>query len=806
MSYRVVFLVIALMIGYTPYSFSQKMKGFIKGRTLEASSNEAISLTSVFITETSEGAETDSSGYFIIGPLAPGQYTLNASHLGYKDVLMQTVAVSAGDTSYIELAMDFESNTLDEIMVKATPFKKGVDVPPNLHSMFSSEIQRNPGSDNDISKVIRTLPGVTTLSSFRNDLIIRGGAPNENRFFLDGIEIPVINHLVTQGASGGAFSIINSRQLREVDYMSSSFPANRGNALSSVFDFYLKDGARDGFSGSMWLGGTEAGISLESPVGKNTSMLLSARRSYRQYILKMLNFAFLPVYNDMTAKVKINLNKKSTLTFLGIGAIDDFSLNEEVGNNEVQNYLLENLPVSDQSNYTVGAVYNYYGKNSNLTIVGSRSGLINSAEKYYNNDFSNPDYRILDYSSGEYSNRARIEYSYTKDYFKFTAGAGLEDLSGNYDVYNRIYNNSGPIIVDYNSDLRFQQYSLFSQIAKSWWNDRLILSMTGRVDGNNYNQNMKDPFDHISGRVNLAVGITHNTTLNLGVGNYYQLPPMMTLSYRNSGELDNQELAQYLQSKHYTAGFSWNTNISSKLSVEGFLKKYPGYMFSLRDNISLAHQPVDFGVFGNFPVDFRSEGRAYGVEVFYQQRLFKGFYGMLTYTLSKSEYLDQEGNFKPSTWDANHIVNFTLGKKINEKWEVGVNWRMQSALPYTPFDMELSSLRSAWDINNQGIRDYAQLNTQRGKSTNIINARVDRIYKFPKWTLNLFLDLENITSDTDSQQALILDRQKDEDGNLTNDGIIINPDAPYEEQRYRLKFISNAQGAFIPTFGFIIKY
>ena len=316
---------------------------------------------------------------------------------------------------------------------------------------------------------------------------------------------------------------------------------------------------------------------------------------------------------------------------------------------------------------------------------------------------------------------------------------------------------------------------------------------------------MQNPFDHISGRINLDLGITNNLTLKLGVANYYQMPPMMTLSYQNSGELDNQETAQYLQSKHYTAGISWNTNISSRLSVEGFIKKYPGYMFSLRDNISLAHQPVDFGVFGNFPVDFSSEGRAYGVEFFYQQRLFKGMYGMLTYTLSKSEYKDQNGNFKPSTWDANHIVNLTFGKRFGEKWEVGVNWRMQSAIPYTPFDLGLSSLRSAWDVNNQGIRDYNQLNSQRGKSTNIINARIDRIYKFPKWTLNVFLDLENITADADSQQALILNRQTDEDGNLT-DGIIINPDAPYEEQRYLLKSIANAEGAFIPTFGFIIKY
>jgi hypothetical protein len=229
-------------------------------------------------------------------------------------------------------------------------------------------------------------------------------------------------------------------------------------------------------------------------------------------------------------------------------------------------------------------------------------------------------------------------------------------------------------------------------------------------------------------------------------------------------------------------------------------------MMTLRDNISLAHQPVDFGVYGNYPVEFSSEGRAYGVEVFYQQRLFKGMYGMITYTLSRSEYKDSDMQFVPSTWDARHVLNMTFGKRINDKWEVGVNWRLQSALPFTPFDLDISSLRSSWDLNNQGVRDFEQLNTERGKATSIINARVDRIYKFPKWTLNVFMDLENITADTDSQQALILDRKKDENGNLVDEGTIINPGAPYEQQRYLLKYIANAQGAFIPTFGFIIKY
>jgi hypothetical protein len=795
-----------IIMGTAMTAEAQQGKGYIKGTVIDAQTELPLAFANVSIIGTNEGTQTDTAGVFVIGPVTAGQYNLKVSYVGYENLVVRKITVRANETVTLTLPLEPVQDMLEAVMVRAAPFKLGLDIPPMLHNLEPAEIQRNPGSDNDISKVIRALPGVTTLSSFRNDLIIRGGAPNENRFFLDDVEIPVINHLSTQGASGGAFSMINANQLREVDYMSSNFPTNRGNALSSVFNFMLKDGNRDSLGVTAWLGGTEAGLEVEGPMGSKTSYVFSARRSYRQYILGLLNFAFLPVYNDAMAKVKIQLNKKSSLTLLGIGAIDNFVLNENVGNNEVQRYLLDNLPDSDQSNYTAGAVYRHYTQNTSWTVVGSRSVLRNGAVKYFQNDPSDSDNLLLNYTSVETANRARVEYAYSREHFKISAGAGAEDVSGSYDVFNRIYNQFGPVNVDYVSDIRFQQYSVFAQINKGWWNDRLALTIGGRADGNNYNEQMKNPLEHLTGTLNLSVGISNRTSVNLGAANYFQLPPLMTLSYRNSGSLDNQDVAQYIQSRHYTAGIKWESDFASRLIIEGFLKTYPGYMLSLRDSLSLAHQPVDFGVFGNFPVNFSSEGRAYGLEIFYQQRMFKGFYGMMAYTLSWSEYKDKNGMFVPSAWDARHIVSFTMGKRFNAKWEAGINWRMQSRLPYTPFDTQLSSYRSVWDINNQGIRDNTLLNTERGKFTNIINMRVDRVYRFPKWTLNVYLDLENILADTDSQQALILDRQRDADGNLTDDGIILNPDAPYEQQQYRLKFIANAQGAFIPTFGFIVKF
>lgn len=802
---RSVTVLVCFFLGMLQLS-AQEGYGYIQGRVVDAGNSELLPFVNIILLENNQGAYTDSLGNYLLGPVRPGRYTLKATAIGYTDYEEKQVQITAKDTLVLKLQLQATANELESVVVQAAPFTRSMETPISLRNLGTTEIERNPGSDNDISKVIQTLPGVTTTASFRNDLIIRGGAPNENRFFLDDIEIPVINHLVTQGASGGAFSILNANLLREVDYLSASFPANRGNALSSVFNFSLKDGRTDRLGVTATLGGTEMGLALEGPIGNKTSILFSARRSYRQYILRLLNFAFLPVYNDLLIKAKINFDAKNELTLLGVGALDDFQLNFDVGNNEIQRYLLENLPLSDQSNYTTGAVYKHYANTGYWTFVASRSGFRNGAEKYWRNESDREDNLLLRYTSRECSSRARLEYTEQRDHFRINLGAGIEDLYGRYDVFSRIFNQNEPAEVDYLSEIRFQQYSAFGQISTQWWEDRIGLTLGLRMDGNNYNQQMNNPLDQLSGRLALSVALAPQTTFTAGIANYYQLPPMMTLSYQNSGQLDNRERAEYLKSWHYVAGFQWDTPFNSRLSLEGFLKHYPNYMFSLRDSVSLAHLNVDFGVFGNFPVDFGSRGRSYGLELFYQQRLFQGFYGMLAYTLGWSEYQDKQEVFVPATWDARHILNLTLGRRFNQKWEAGINWRFQSALPYSPFREALSSRRVVWDVSNQGIRDYDRLNTLRGKSVHTIDLRVDRIYQFKNWTLNVFFDLENITADSDSQQALVLDRPLDAEGNLSEEGVIINPEAPYNQQRYRLKSIANAQGALIPTFGFIAKW
>jgi hypothetical protein len=249
---------------------AQGQAGYARGIVFDAQTKEPLPFANVVLSEIGRGVITDSNGYFFIGPVPAGKYMLIAGTVGYQDYQWKALSIPARDTVFLELPMRFAPSVLEAVTVQAAPFKHAIDAPISLRTLGATEI-------------------------------------------------PVINHLVTQGASGGAFSILNANQLREVDYLSASFPANRGNALSSVFNFALKDGRRDRLGLTATLGGTEAGMALEGPIGANAGFLLSARRSYRQYILQLLDFAFLPIYNDLTAKVNIQLDPKKRDHFARCG-------------------------------------------------------------------------------------------------------------------------------------------------------------------------------------------------------------------------------------------------------------------------------------------------------------------------------------------------------------------------------------------------------------------------------------------------------------------------------------------------------
>ena len=660
-----------LLVFLTSIVYSQN--GIIKGKVVEEINNEPIPFSNVIIEGTSIGATTDIEGNFRIDKLEPGVYNITCSFVGFKTVTIEEIRVDNVKTAIVNIKMNEDSELLGEVTVQTSSFKSQEESPVSVKSINATEILRSPGGNRDISKVIQTLPGVSSSASFRNDIIIRGGAPNENRFYIDGIEVPNINHFATQGSSGGPVGMTNVNLIKSVDFYTGAFPANRGNALSSVMELKQIEGDNEKRTGSVTVGSSDFGLTFNGPISKKSTLLLSARRSYLQLLFKALKLPFLPTYNDFQYKQTINFNDKNKLVIMGLGAIDDFSLNKTV-NDGITNeddikrndYILGYLPVNTQWNYTLGANWTHFSENSYQTIVMSRNMLNNDAIKYKDN-IENPANLILNYNSQEIENKFRVENTYRKNGWKLNYGAGYEFAKYTNSTLNQVVINGTSTIIDFDSKLSMNKMSLFSQLSKPFFKNRILISGGVRTDFNDYSTKMLNPLEQLSPRLSIAYNLTEKLSLNGNIAKYYQLPSYTTLGYRNGlGELDNKNV-EYISNNHFIAGLKYNPQKFLQITLEGFYKRYYDYPFSIKDSVSLANLGSDFGVVGNEAVSSISEGRSYGIEFSAQQKLNKSIYGILSYTFSKSEFEDKNGTYIPSAWDNRHILNVTIGKKVQKK-------------------------------------------------------------------------------------------------------------------------------------------
>ncbi len=768
--------------------------GTIRGRVFNEKNNEPLPFTNLVIFGTNIGSTTDLDGNFLFTGIEPGFVRLQVSAVGFEKKVTEEFLVTNARAANIDIGMREVDLQLEEVVVEASPFQRREESPVSLRRLGISEIERSPGSNRDISRVIQSLPGVAFTPAFRNDVIIRGGGPNENRFFLDGVEIPNLNHFATQGASGGPVGIINVDFIREVEMYSSAFPANRGNALSSVFEFRQVRGDSEKMNFRGTVGASDLALTLDGPLSQNTTMIFSVRRSYLQFLFSVIGLPFLPTYNDFQFKTDTRLSDKSELTFIGIGALDQFRLNLDANETEDQRFILDYLPVNEQWNYTIGAVYRRFRDNGFDRLVISRNMLRNFSYKHPDNDESLP--RTFDYESDEIENKIRYERTTEMGNYRFIYGAGGEYAKYLNDTYQEVFFEE-PFVIEYDSFLELYKWNLFGQVTRSFMDDALSLSFGVRTDANNYSSNMANPLNQLSPRISASYQLRDNLTLSASTGRFFQLPSYTTLGYRdNEGVLRNRENnLTFISVDHYVAGLELLPTPQTKVTLEGFFKDYNNYPFSVVDGVPLSSKSVEFGIFGDEEVTSTSNGRAYGAELFYREQRFKNLNIILSYTFVRSEFEDTDGGYIPSSWDNRHIVNLTATRKLPRNWDIGAKWRFSGGAPFTPFDLETSQRQDAWDAQRQGYLDYSRFNENRLKSFHQLDLRIDKQYFFDNFSLMFYLDIQNAYN-FQAELAPNLLRETDENGTPL----------PAENGEYQLKELRNSTGTVLPSIGIMFEF
>lgn len=766
----------------------------IKGTVIDKASRQPLEFINVLVLGLGRGGVTDAEGHFNIGEVPPGIYRLQASAVGYKTILTPEYIVSTKDLT-IQIETEENLTELEGVTVTASPFRRDPESPVGLRIIGLQEIEKSPGANRDISRIVQSYPGVAfSPAGYRNDLIVRGGSPSENRFYLDGVEIPNINHFSTQGASGGPVGIINADLIREVNFYTGAFPTDRGNAMSSVLDFKLRDGDMERNSLKATLGASEVSLASNGHIGKKTSYLVSVRQSYLQFLFDMLGLPFLPTFTDAQFKLKTRFNANNELTILGLGGIDNMKLNTKLDGEKAE-YILSYLPKIQQETFTLGAVYRHYAGIHVQSVVVSHSYLNNRNTKYLNNDESSADNLSLKLRSVEQETKFRIENTSTFGNWKINFGANLDYSQYTNTTFQRVYIDEGRTF-DYHTYLGMWRWGIFGTINYATTDERFTASLGVRTDANNFSSGMKGMGDQLSPRLSLSYRLTDGLYLSGNAGLYYQLPPYTGLGFKdNNGAWVNKYL-RYMSVSQESLGLSWHPGNTFELSAEGFYKQYDKIPFSITDGIPLACKGNDYGVIGNEALSSTAQGRAYGIEILMKWLIAKKRNLASSFTLFKSEYRNnKQSEYIASAWDNRYIFNMSGTYNFPHNWSLGMKISCIGGAPYTPYDVEKSSLVTAWNAQGRPYYDYTKYNTGRLPAFGQLDVRVDKTFYLKRCMLGFYIDLQNVTNSKFKQPDILM-----------STGVIENPSAPMAEQRYKMKYITQKSGTLMPTLGITFEY
>lgn len=793
---------------------SAQRSGILAGTVQNANTAQGLPGVTIAVNDSLMSTKTDSLGKFRIA-VPVGSYKVSASAIGYLSISKYNIVLSTGNIQNISFELSPSSNDLGEVSISFSKGKSAIAAdlvtPLSVQQLTSEEIKSNPGGNFDVSRVIQTLPGVGISNGVgeRNDVIVRGGAPNENVYYLDGIEIPLLNHFQTQGSSGGAQGILNVSFIESLKLSSSAFDARYDNPLASTFVIKQREGNSERISGNIRASLTESVATLEGPIGKKTTFLSSVRRSYLGLLFSLIDLPIRPDFYDFQYKLVHKFNQKTTLTAIGLGAIDRFRFAATKQSTPENIYTLRSTPYINQWSYTSGFNLNHKIADGYMNFSLSRNVFDNRLDKY-EDELQDESKRSLYVASQEAENKFRFDVNKFIDGWRLSGGAAAQYVQYRSDLFNRISaqlnDGNGNLItpeqlINFSSDLAFWKYGLFLQASKNLLGEKLLVSAGIRSDMNTFTTQGENPLKTLSPRLSLAYHLGEKWDINASVGSYFKIPTYTALGYKDAfGNFTNQNMS-YIRSDHYVLGTQFLPRNDLRFTLEGFYKDYSNYPVSLLNGISLANQGSEYGSVGSEELRSTGKGQTYGIEAFMQQKLTGKLFYVLSYSWIRSKFAGLNGVLLPSSWDSQHLLSITGGYKMKKNWDLGVKYRYAGGTPYTPFD--LNSSQQNYLTLGTGVLDYNLLNTQRLSAYSQLDLRIDKRINFKRTALNLYADIQNVLGNQNANlPKYTFKRNDDNSGFATTDGLALKADGSNGIPT----ILDSQSGNIIPSLGLVFEF
>jgi len=719
-------LVSALFILLPRVVPAQQHPGYspVAGTVIDAITREPLPGASVQIMGTNLGTQTNTNGRFIIQNVSFGEYSIRASYIGYSPVIKTDLIVGAGRPPDVEFALQPSPVEGQTVIVTPEYFPRTGETPVSTQSQSAEEIRRLPGGFEDVVRAVSILPGVGQALPGRNDLIVRGGAPSENLYLVDNLEVPNINHFGTQGFAGGPLSFINLDFVRGTSFSTGGFGARYGNRLSSVLELNLRGGRTDCPGGKATISSSQFGLNLEGPIRNSGSYIVSARRSYLDLVFKAAGFSFVPEYWDFLGRADYRLDHANSIKILGIGALDRTRFFNDTPDKRFDN---SRILGSNQNQVIWDVNWEHLFRKGYATAA---FGQTYTEFRYRQDDsLSNPLFRNTSEES-ELSLRGDLVWQAGRRTIISTGILGrLAMITA--DMFAAPFVNSfgQTVVIDFARDTTAVKGSGYVQLAQNLGR----LGLTGGVRFDYFS--MIDQDAAISPRLAVRYAVTPRANLNAAVGRYCQPPSYIwLLANPENGRL------KFVGAGQYIIGLDYLPQPDTRVNLEFYVKNYFDYPASTRQpylvlaNTGAGYGGLDEGFvsFGIDPLVSGGAGRSRGVELSVQKKLSAiPCYGILAVSYGEARFRGIDGIMRPGTYDQRWIANVGGGYIFNERWELSSKFRFASGSPFTPY-------------NADGTQSPSAYNSVRYPANHSLDLRLDRRWNFASWTMITYLDLQNV--------------------------------------------------------------
>lgn len=670
-------------------SFAQQPTQTIRGTINDEASNVPLVYVSITLENTTIGTITDSLGNFTLKNVVIGRYNIIATSVGYEPIVLQEIQVTSAKEVVLNITMKESISMLDEVFIKPKinkqqPINSMATVSGKMLSV--EEAKRYAGGFDDPARLVSAFAGVSSNVG-NNAIVVRGNSPQSLQWKLEGVEISNPNHFADLSAfGGGGLTALSTQLLANSDFFSGAMPAEYNNALSGVFDIFMRNGNNQKHEHTFQLGAIGIDAASEGPLSKKnrSSYIFNYRYSTLGLLAPILpENAAGTTYQDLSFKLNFPTDKAGTFSLWGMGLIDhsDAQAKDKI------------------------------------------------SEWKYDTDRENQDAKQFMGVTGISHKISMNDKQYLKSTFALT-GNGIDmyteqlDNIFNASPKNKIKNNYYNLILTSSLNTKFSaKHTNKSGFVVTNMNYKILLkdapagtpllTLVDESGNSTLGSAYSNSLVHINDKISLNIGLTgqwfsfNNTwSIEPRAGMKYKFAPMQILSFGyglhsrlerlnyyfikdNLNQYINKELG-FTKAHHLVLGYDINTSEFTHLKIEAYYQHLFDVPTVAGTSFSLINQQNDW--FFDKTLQNTGKGRNYGLDITFEKYLSKGYYYMASVSLFNSQYLGGDNVWRDTRYNRNFAANFLIGKEWllgkNQNKVLGLNTRLsyQGGDRYSPIN------------------------------------------------------------------------------------------------------------------------